>query len=274
VSEAPLVSVAMATYNCAPTLPDALASIENQTYTNWELVACDDASTDNSHALLEEFAARHPGKVTVLRNEINSKLSFSLNRCLAVANGELIARMDGDDKCLPERFEKQVAFLTEHPELAVVGTAMRRFDETGEHDVLEYEARPDRWSLRHKSPFAHATIVMRKPAYQVLNGYVDVPRTIRCEDRDLWFRFTAEGFAGANLPEPLYLVREDLDAIRRRTFQNRWNNFRTELIGFRLLKYPVGWFLNPFVQLGKALVPAKAMLEYRKWQGRKVTVVG
>ena len=269
MSEQPLVSVAMATYNCAPTLPEALASIENQTYTNWELVACDDASTDNSHALLEEFAARHPGKVTVLRNEINSKLSFSLNRCLAVANGELIARMDGDDKCLPERFERQVEFLIQHPEFAVVGTAMRRFDETGEHDVLEYESRPDRWSLRHKSPFAHATILMRKSAYEALNGYVDIPRTIRCEDRDLWFRFTAAGFLGANFPDPYYLVRENLDAIRRRDFKNRWNGFKTTTAGFRLLEYPLHWYLGPLIGLAKAAIPARAFLVYRSLQSRR-----
>ena len=268
MSEQPLVSVAMATYNCAPTLPEALESIANQTYANWELVACDDASTDGTLALLNDFAEAHPGKVIVLRNEVNSKLAFSLNRCLAAANGELIARMDGDDKCLPERFEKQVAFLAEHPELAVVGTAMRRFDESGEHDVVAYEERPDRWSLRHHPPFAHATIMMRKPAYDALNGYVDVPRTLRCEDRDLWFRFTAAGFFGGNLPEPLYLVREDIDAIKRRTFQNRWNSFRTKLVGYRALGYPARWYVNPIIELAKVLVPAQAVLIYRRWQAR------
>jgi len=263
----------MAVYNCERLLPEALESIANQTYTNWELVACDDASTDGTLALLNDFAEAHPGKVIVLRNDVNSKLAFSLNRCLAAANGELIARMDGDDKCLPERFEKQVAFLAEHPELAVVGTAMRRFDESGEHDVQTFEPRPTAEDQRYRVPFAHATIMMRKHAYDALGGYEVSARTVRGQDRDLWFRFSQKGLAGGNLSEPLYLVREDIAAIKRRTVEVRWNNMRTEIIGYRRLGFPARWYAGPIVQFAKVLIPAKAMLLYRKWQSRRVSAV-
>ena len=268
MGQEPLVSIVMSVFNAAPHLRQSLASITAQTYPHWELIVCDDGSTDDSLALLESFAAHHLDRVTVLRNATNRKLAYSLNRCLAEANGELIARMDADDRCLPERLERQVAFLQAHPEFAVVGTAIQRFDDTGEKDVIALEPRPDRWSPRRRAPFAHATILMRKTTYDALGGYTVLPRTARTQDSDLWFRFFDAGFAGANLPEPMYLVRDDLDAIRRRGWSTRWNGFRTTIFGYRLLGYPAHWYIWPVLRLGKALVPARAVLLYRSWQAR------
>lgn len=259
----------MATYNCAPTLRDALDSIEKQTLAGWELIVCDDASTDGSLAILEEFAMRHPGQVTVLRNETNQKLAYSLNRCLAECSGEFIARMDGDDRSYPERLEIQRHFLVEHPRVQVVGTAMRRFDDKGEHDVVRFPRSPDRWALRElRAPFAHATIMMRRATYEALGGYTVAPRTRRGQDLDLWFRFFHEGYVGANIQEPLYWVREDIAAIRRRGFKTRWMAFQTTIIGFRMLDYPVHWYARPVFELAKALIPPKVMLIYRRWQAR------
>ena len=269
MSQQPLVSIVMAVYTCEKLLPEALESIEGQTYSNWELVVCDDASTDGTFAVVENFAARYPGKVIVLQNEVNSKLPYSLNRCLAEANGDLIARMDGDDKCLPERFAKQVEFLIEHPEIDLVGTAIRRFDEAGEHDVVEMESFPNRLTLRRNVPFVHATVMVRSSVYRVLGGYETTARAVRCEDVDLWFRFFHEGFEGANIAEPLYLVREDIEAIRRRTFQNRWNLFRTTIFGYRLLNFPIRSYAKPIADLAKVLIPTRGVLVYRRIQARK-----
>ena len=72
-----------------------------------------------------------------------------------------------------------------------------------------------------------------------------------------------------NMPDPLYLVREDVEAIRRRTFRDRWISFETEIYGYRLLHYPLHWYVMPVLRLGKALVPYKAQLLYRKIQAKK-----
>ncbi|MCX6399593.1 MAG: glycosyltransferase [Propionibacteriales bacterium] len=266
VESVPLVSVVMATYNCEDTLAEALESIETQSYPRWELVVCDDASTDGSPALLDEFASRHAGKVVVLRNEVNSKLAHSLNRCLAVAQGEYVARMDGDDVSLPHRFERQAAYLEDHPEVSLVGTAIQRFDRSGPKDVLVLAERPDRTSLRHGVPFAHATVMVRAAAYADLGGYTVSPRTERGQDYDLWFRFFHREMVGHNLPEPLYLVREDEAAIRRRTLRVRWRSYQTILVGFRLLGFPLHWYLAPTLALGKGLVPYRLIGAYRQWQ--------
>ena len=105
--------------------------------------------------------------------------------------------------------------------------------------------------------------------YDILGGYTVLPRTVRGQDRDLWFRFFAAGYKGMNMQEPLYLVREDVEAIKRRTFKDRWISFQTEIYGYKLLKYPVHWYIMPVVRLLKALVPQKLQMIYRDIQAKK-----
>lgn len=261
------VSVIMGIYNCADTLPEAIESILSQTYDNWELILCDDASTDNTFPVAKSYQERFPEKIILIQNEKNSKLSYSLNHCLKYATGEYIARMDGDDKCLPERFEKQVQFLNDHPEYDLVGTAMQRFDENGLADILYARENPDYYSLRKGNPFYHATIMAHRYMYDKLNGYTVSDRTQRGQDYDLWFRFYHAGFSGNNINEPLYLVRENADAIKRRTAKGRLRAYRTMVYGYKLLGYPKRWLIFPFFRMCvKAVTPYKVMEIYRNWQ--------
>ena len=263
------VSVIMAVYNAEKTLEDAVNSILNQTYQNFEFIICDDASTDGSYALLEKLATKDE-RIILIQNEKNSRLSFSLNHCLQHATGEYVARMDADDMSTPERFERQVAYLNEHPEMVVVGTAMQRFSEKGLADIMCNVEYPDRFTLRYDVPFYHATIMMRKSAYDALGGYTVSKRTMRGQDYDMWFRFYALGFEGYNLQEPLYLVREDKAAIRRRTFKVRWYTYKTTKFGFKLLKYPKHWILKPTMSfICKSLCPYWLVDKYRAWENKR-----
>ena len=234
----------MATYNCETSVAKAIDSVLAQTFTDWEFVICDDCSTDGTWDILKDYSRRLPDKFVLLRNERNSKLPFSLNHCLQHASGELIARMDGDDISLPERFERQVDYLACHPEYAVVGTSMTRFDEKGEYDKYEAVKDPDRFSLLTQVPFCHATIMMRKSVYEALGGYVVSRRTERGQDLDLWFRFYAKGFSGNNLSDSLYKVCEDRAAIRRRKFKYDLYMTQTRFMGFHMLHYP--WWYYPY----------------------------
>lgn len=260
----------MGIYNCANTLSQAIESIINQTYGNWELIMCDDASTDNTFAIANKYFKQYPEKIVLIRNEHNSKLAYTLNRCLEYATGEYVARMDGDDISEPERLEKQVQYLKNHPDVDLVGTSMRRFDGNGMADIVFKPEYPDKFTLRMGIPFNHATILTYKHVYDTLNGYTVAERTNRAQDYDLWFRFYHHGFRGDNLLEPLYLVREDLNAIKRRTFKVRWNAFKTTRYGYKLLGYPKHWIIRPLFQMiVKSLIPAKAMLMYREYQKRR-----
>ncbi len=265
------VSVLMGIYNCEKTLPDAIDSIIAQTYENWELIMCDDCSTDGTYAVAETYAAKYPGKIILLKNGQNSKLAFTLNRCLEAAGGEFVARMDGDDKCLPERFEKQVEYLRAHPGVSLVGTAMQRFYNDGSYGAVAFcPEHPDRFTPHQNGPsFNHATILAFKSVFDELGGYQVLPRTVRGQDRDLWFRFFKAGYKGDNMPDALYLVREDVEAINRRTFKDRWISFQTEIYGYKLLDYPLHWYIMPVIRLSKAFVPRRLQLLYRDYQTKK-----
>lgn len=270
MEHAPQVSIIMGVFNAQETLREALASIENQTYDSWELVICDDASTDSSWQILQDFQIRHGSKIVVLlQNATNRRLAYSLNRCLERAKGVFIARMDADDVSEPDRLRTQVEFLLQNPDIDVVGCAMRRFDETGLKDVLTYPTRPTRYSLRKGVPFAHATILAHRHVYETLAGYTVARRTNRSQDWDLWFRFFAAGMTGENLPSALYRVREDRHAIRRRTPNQRISAWQTTLLGYRRLGFPLHWYIVPTVRLAKGLVPARAVVLYRRWQHRR-----
>ena len=260
----PKVSIIMGIYNCENTLAEAIDSILAQTYTNWELIMCDDGSTDGTYTLAKKYKEAFPDKIILLKNERNMKLSFTLNRCLEAATGELIARMDGDDVSHKDRFEKQVAFLLDHPDIQLVGCAMRRFDEKGFHDIMHPVLEPDRWTLRYRVPFYHATILTYHKVYEALHGYTDTDRATRVEDRDLWFRFYANGFSGANMHEALYDVRENADTISRRTALSRFQSLRTTVFGYRLLGYPKRWLLREvFTLIAKSIIPYRIKQWFR-----------
>lgn len=257
----PKVSIIMATYNCESTVSKSIDSILNQTYQDWEFVICDDCSTDNTFEILNEYK-RKCQKIVLLRNEKNSKLSFSLNKCLKVAKGEYIARMDGDDESYPTRFEKQVAFLDAHPEYAVVGTAMVPFNEKGDCPTRYAKEIPNERDMLSRSPFFHATIMMRKSAYDAVGGYCVSKRTERAQDYDMWFRFFAKGLKGYSLQEGLYHVLEDDNALKRRKLRTRAYEVQTKLKGYKMLRYP--WYLYPyaFKPVVAALIPVKLMQKY------------
>lgn len=265
----PKVSVIMGIYNCEKTLPDAIESILGQTYENWELVMCEDGSSDGTWEVAKQYANQYPSRIVLLRNDRNMKLSYTLNRCLAVASGELIARQDGDDRSCPERLQREVEWLLNHPKYQLVGCDMRRFDDAGFHNIMRAPENPSPTTLAQvKTPFFHATIVAWKSAYDALGGYTVSRRAERIEDVELWFRFFQRGFCGANINEPLYLVREDYDVLKRRTVRDRFNSFMVLRDGFRLLGFPRRQLVKPaLLAVMKSLVPVFIVRWIRQRQG-------
>src|SRR5690606_27684846 len=114
-SPAPAVSVLLPVHNGARFLPATLQSLWRQTFTDFEVVAVDDASTDDTPVIL---AAEGDARLRVTRNEANLGLVGTLNRGLRLCRGSFVARIDDDDLCEPERLAEQVRYLSEHPDLA------------------------------------------------------------------------------------------------------------------------------------------------------------
>ncbi len=253
----PKISVITGIYNCCVTLPDAIESILNQTYTDWEMILCDDGSTDDTYKVAKNYADKYPDKIILLKNEKNLGLPETLNKCLTAANGYYIARMDGDDISLPERFEKQIKFLEENPDVDCVGTGMIRFDDNGEFDNVFPVINPNKFTLKMYPLCYHATLMMKKSCYDAIGGYISIPRTLRCEDIDMWFRFASKGFKADNINECLYKVREDRFALNRRKLKYAINTVKTNFYGFKLLGYPIHLYPYAFKPLISHFIPYK-----------------
>ena len=256
----PKVSIIMGIYNCADTLDEAIESILQQTYTDWEMIMCDDASSDQTYECAQKYVEKDPNKFILLRNEKNLGLNETLNKCLKIAKGEYVARMDGDDISLPTRFEKEVQFLDNHPKYAIVSTPMIFFDESGDWGQNKQIEIPQTKDFIHHSPFhCHAPCMIRREAYMKVGGYSTDKRTLRFEDCDLWYKLYAAGYRGYNIQEPLYKMRDDKEAIHRRTFRSRLNAVYVKYIGFKRLNVPKSYYIwviySLFMAIGKGILP-------------------
>lgn len=250
-----MVSVLMGIYNCEATLGEAIECILRQTEQDLELVLCEDGSKDGTYALAESYRQRYPEKIVLLKNEKNLGLNATLNRCLAAAKGDFIARMDGDDLCEPDRFQKQLAALAENPDMAIVSSDMTYFDESGTWGRSYSAPRPEPKDFLNGTPFCHAPCMVRREAYEAVGGYTESEKFLRVEDYDLWVKMYAAGFRGMNLAEPLYHMRDDRDATARRKFKYRINEARVMAKAVRLLKLPVWGYLKALRPIIVGLLP-------------------
>lgn len=262
----PAVSVIMGAYNCADTIADAVKSIQTQTFTDWELIICDDGSADDTVKVAEGLM-ENDKRIIVIRNSTNLGLNKTLNHCLKHASGKYIARMDGDDLCDSSRFEKQYHFLETHPEYAICGTPMKFFDENGFWGELHVPQTPSPQQVVSGSPICHATVMMRKSAVDAVGGYTEDDRMLRVEDVNLWIKLYSEGFRAYNLQEPLYSMRNDQNAVNRRKYKYRINSTYVRLMGCRMMKLGVRSYIQAFKPMVYGLVPGKLRHLIRQKKG-------
>ena len=199
----PLVSIVMPVYNTAPFLEEAVNSILNQTFTDFEFIIIDDGSTDGSLELLKTFRDE---RIILLSNGINRGLVFTLHRGLKAAQGKFIARMDGDDISVPDRLELQVAYLKAHPEADLVASCVELMDEEGKRighwsdDVLHITPESIRSFLPLNNSLAHPSVLAKADIIRAL-GYRAAQKD--AEDYDLWLRWASCGYSLHKIPDPL-----------------------------------------------------------------------
>lgn len=165
----PNVSIIMGVYNCKNynLLRKSVDSVLQQTYKDFEFIICDDGSTNDT---LEELnnLSQLDSRIKILSYKQNRGLNHALNVCLAASKGKYIARQDDDDISKPERLEKQVRFLDENPEYAIVGTCADVFDDKGIWGQYGVPEEPQKKDFLWNSPFMHPTMMMRKE--ELLSG--------------------------------------------------------------------------------------------------------
>ena len=257
------ISIIMGIYNCQDTLTTAIKSIITQTFSDWELIMCDDGSTDDTYDIAKEFASKY-NNIILIKNTKNSGLAYSLNKCLEIATGEYIARMDADDISLPQRFELQVEFLDKNKKFDVVGSSVILYDDRGEHAVRKMIVCPEKKDLVKSVPHIHPTIMIRKNTLSQLNGYTVSSRTKRCEDADLWYRFYSHGFKGYNIEIPLLKYHESILDYKKRNTKVALNGMKNRFIGYRKLKLPFIYYIYIFKPLISLIIPNRLMYFYHK----------
>jgi len=203
----PTISVLMPVYNAQRYVAEAVESILNQTFGDFEFLIVDDGSRDRSLKILQHYAKRDDRIHLISRP--NTGLVVALNELLSLAQGEFIARMDADDVAMPARFADQIEFLRHHPQVVCVGGAQDWIDEAGRvlSHYLAAEENSDlqRLALVGSTPINHPTAMMRRSAVLQAGGYD--PSTYLAEDLDLWLKLGEIGEL-ANLPATVIKYRQ------------------------------------------------------------------
>jgi glycosyltransferase involved in cell wall biosynthesis len=216
---APIISILMPCYNAAGTLEEALDSLAAQTLPDYELVVVDDGSTDATPEILGRRTACDP-RLRLLAQP-HAGIVSALNAGLAACRGEIIARMDADDRCYPQRLEKQYTYLQAHPEVAVLGCQVSGFPpeqvRQGFRTYIEWQnGLLDDDAIRREmfveSPLAHPSLMIRREWLERVGAYQE---NGWAEDYDLWLRLYITGARFAKLPEVLLDWRESPQRLTR-----------------------------------------------------------
>lgn len=233
-SPGPTIAVVIPVRNAAATLERSLGTLRCQTFSDYRAVVVDDGSTDETPHLLERFTRADP-RFEFLRLSSGGDIARALEAGTARVEEPLLARFDADDLAHPERFARQVDFLTGHPEIGVVATGVDRFITDAEGEALlrgEEIAPPTTGGWRRyaawldssvtpaaiardlwiESPLPHPSVMMRTSAFRAVGGYRDCPWP---EDYDLWLRMRRAGVRMAKLPERLHFWRDGVARASR-----------------------------------------------------------
>lgn len=259
----PKISVIMGVYNGAKTIERAINSMLTQTMNDFELLICDDCSTDDSVRIIKKYVDKDE-RIVLLKNQVNSGLAATLNKCIEASHGEYIARMDDDDISHPDRLAIQEKFLDTHPEYSIVGSCRRTFDNDGVWNTYGTEGELTREDIIAGNIFTHPTVMMRKADLVSAGMYTVSERTMRGQDFDLWCKMYACGYKGYVLGDVLFDYFEDRNKIKEIKPKFRFNNFKTHMIWRKKMGLPVKYDIYAYKELVVILVPQKLLVKRKK----------
>ncbi|MBC5841443.1 glycosyltransferase family 2 protein [Flavobacterium sp. F-380] len=240
----PLISVLLPVYNCELYIQQAIESVLNQTFVDFELIIIDDCSTDSTLQLCNLFTDE---RIIIIEKDKNSGYTNSLNYGLYIAKGKYIARMDGDDICMPERFEKQAVFLEANPDIILCGASYAVIGEKGMYELPETHEEI-KIKLLSGNCIVHPSVMFRKDILVANNLMYDILME-PAEDYDLWVRLSSMGKLH-NLQECLvhYRVHDgQVSAIRNKKQIQVANQVRLkllQLLGVAFSPYENGVYLK------------------------------
>src|SRR5579871_6531806 len=206
MTSTPEVSVVLSVRNGGADLPKAIGSILAQSFTDFELIAINNGSTDGTRSYLDSIA---DPRLRVF-HQADAGLAAALNRGISLARGRYVARQDHDDLADTHRIAKQVQFLDAHPDHALVGTRAEIWigdTPSGRFHDHPTDDRLLRFDLLFNNPFVHSSVMIRKAALDRVGTYTTDPARQPPEDYELWSRISRH-YRVANLAERLTIYRE------------------------------------------------------------------
>lgn len=218
------LTVIMPVYNCEKFLAEAIESILNQTYSNFELHIINDGSTDQSQRVIDLYKDRDARIMAFTQS--NQGLINTLNKAMNSVTTKYIARMDGDDVAHPKRLETQLNYLEANPTISLVGTSVKYCNESLDQ-TLEIAHFPTShnvilWKMLHTTGIAHATIVIRTESFKASKGYN--ADALYVEDYD-FFVTNKDHLKYANLQKVLYTYRKQSESVSQKySFQQKLNH--------------------------------------------------
>jgi glycosyltransferase involved in cell wall biosynthesis len=213
------LSVIMAVHNEERFLKQAITSIINQSYRNFEFIIVDDASTDTSPKIIKKFANKDK-RIIVIRNSFRIGLTKSLNKALELAKGYLIARQDADDISSLNRFYHQIEAIKKEPNLAVIGSSYYEIDE--QNRVIRTILVPKKPNFANRNQLIHGSAVMVKKVVKQVGGYNESFKY--AQDYELWLRIIGlKRLKIRNLTEPLYYLRKQRRSVGYRKAFEQYN---------------------------------------------------
>jgi glycosyltransferase involved in cell wall biosynthesis len=218
----------MPLYNTAPYLKEAIDSILNQTFADFEFLIIDDASTDGSVDIVKSY---HDPRIKLIQKPKNTGLTNSINMGLDAARGEYIARMDSDDISLPDRFAKQVAFLDAHPQVGVCGTWVDFIGSQTGTERKETDAKAIKNNLFRTNQFCHPAVFIRAATLRE-HGIRFVPALEPAEDYAFWISVSRVAQL-VNLPEVLLHYRihpHQVSRVWSKEQSERFDHLRLEQV--------------------------------------------
>ncbi|TAH33727.1 glycosyltransferase family 2 protein [Candidatus Saccharibacteria bacterium] len=210
----PKISVVMSVYNAQEYLDEAIISILDQSFRDFEFIIIDDGSTDRTNEIIRHYA-RQDSRVKIVIHKKNLGITKGLNTGFKMARGKYIARMDADDVSLRNRFLKQYVYMERHPDVVVVGALAAYINDASqiygvEPFLLDDPEIRTEITLRNRQ-FRHGAVLIRQNVVNAMGKLYDT-RAVHYEDFEYWPRLLKHG-KGVNLPEVLYLYRKRYDSL-------------------------------------------------------------
>lgn len=238
----PTVSVLISVHNGAATLDRCFESLKNQSFQDFNIICVNDGSKDESWSILMRWQEKFSDRLHLISQKKNRGLTYSLNQGLKEISAPFTARIDADDWWDPEKLEKQVSFLKNHPKTGLLGTAYVNVYPRHKKTICPPQKNSNiKDKIFGYNPFAHSTVIFKTALVQKLGGYDE--EVYYGQDYDLWLRLLPYT-EFANLPDTLCFRTADVGISREKQRDQIWQYMKTQWKYIRLYHYPLKTYTN------------------------------